>query len=694
MANRLSTESSPYLLQHADNPVDWYPWGEEALKLSRDTDRPIFLSIGYSACHWCHVMERESFEDEITAALMNEGFVNIKVDREERPDLDSIYMRAVQAMVGQGGWPLSVFLTPDGVPFFGGTYFPPEPRQGIPAFRQVLAGVRNAYTTRREEITKAGTELLATLRSNRTEPEPEPATSESGFMGSTGEWRAILDNASRSLEATADPRYGGFGGAPKFPQPVNLSFLLQRHAATGQASMLGIVTNSLRHMARGGIRDHLAGGFHRYSVDAHWLVPHFEKMLYDNALLARLYLNAFQVTRDEEFRSVAEHTLDYVLRDLRSPAGAFYSARDADSEGEEGLFYVWTPDEIEALLPAQDARLFQRCYAVDRRGNFEGRSILYLPHDLAAVARSEELPLGELESVLAGARQALLTARNGREHPVLDDKVLANWNGFALRALAEAGGALGREDYTSAASEGLDFILSEMRPEGTLFHVYAGGRAYVPGFLDDYGAIGNALITLYETTLEPRWLEEIRWATEQVSERFWDEDHDVFYDTAEVGEPLVIRPRDPTESVTPSGISLAVELLLRSAHLFDDGRFRDIAHRAMRSEAVGMDRFPSAFGGLLAAVDRYITAPVEVAIVGDREEPATKALLHAVLTRYLPNRSVAGRAPDDEVPAGIALLHARGQVDGRPTAYVCESYACRTPVTDPDSLAEQLDGLR
>ena len=689
MANRLSSESSPYLLQHADNPVDWYPWGEEALKLSRDTDRPIFLSIGYSACHWCHVMERESFEDEATATLMNEGFVNIKVDREERPDLDSIYMQAVQAMVGQGGWPLTVFLTPDGIPFFGGTYFPPEARQGMPAFREVLSGVRNAYATRREEITKAGTELVVKLRSNLT----DPATSTAGVTGSSDEWGALLDKASRTLETTADSRYGGFGGAPKFPQPLNLSFLLQRHAATGVPSTLEVVTNALRHMARGGIRDHLGGGFHRYSVDAHWLVPHFEKMLYDNALLARLYLNAFQVTRDEEFRSVAEQTLDYVLRDLRSPAGAFYSARDADSEGEEGLFYVWTPDEIEALLPAQDARLFQRCYAVDRQGNFEGRSILFLPHDLAAVARSEELPLDELKSVLAGARQVLLAARDGREHPLLDDKVLANWNGLALRALAEAGGALEREDYTSAASKGVDFILSEMRREDTLFHVFAGGRAYVPGFLDASGAIGNALITVYETTLEPRWLEEIRWATEQVIARFWDDDDAVFYDTAEAGETLVVRPRDPTESVTPSGLSLAVELLQRSSHLFDDARFRDIAHRALRSHAAGMDRFPSAFGGLLSAVDRHITAPIEVAIVGDREDPATKALLHTVLIRYRPNRTVAGRAPDDDVPAGIALLHAREQVDGRPTAYVCESYACRTPVTQPDSLGEQLDAL-
>ena len=643
VANRLSTESSPYLLQHADNPVDWYPWGEEALKLSRDTDRPIFLSIGYSACHWCHVMERESFEDDATAALMNEGFINIKVDREERPDLDSIYMRAVQAMVGHGGWPLTVFLTPDGVPFFGGTYFPSEPRQGMPAFRDVLSGVRHAFATHREEITKAGTELLETLRSHRTGP--GPATSEAGFPDSPGEWGAILESASRTLEASADPRYGGFGGAPKFPQPLNLGFLLRRHAATGRASTLDVVTNALRHMARGGIRDHLGGGFHRYSVDAHWLVPHFEKMLYDNALLARVYLNAFQVTRDDEFRSVAEHTLDYVLRDLRSPAGAFYSARDADSEGEEGLFYVWTPDEIEALLPAREARLFQRCYAVDPRGNFEGRSILYLPHDLSAVARSEELALGELESTLASARKVLLASRDGREHPLLDDKVLANWNGFTLLALAEAGGALDREDYTSAATTGLEFILSEMRSDGTLFHVHAGGRSYVPGFLEDYGAIGNALVTLYETTLEPRWLEEIRWAAEQVCARFWDEDEDVFYDTAEIGESLVIRPRDPTESVTPSGLSLAVELLLRSAHLFDDGRFRDIAQRAMKTEAVGMDRFPSAFGGLLAAVDRHIAAPVEVAIVGEREDPATQALLNEVLTRYLPNRSVAGRAP-------------------------------------------------
>ncbi|GMR13786.1 MAG: thioredoxin domain-containing protein [Gemmatimonadota bacterium] len=692
MANRLSTESSPYLLQHADNPVDWYPWGEEALDLARDSDRPILLSIGYSACHWCHVMESESFEDEVTASLMNEGFVNIKVDREERPDLDSIYMQAVQAMVGRGGWPLTVFLTPAGVPFFGGTYFPPEPRHGMPAFRQVLAGVRDAYATRREEITEAGMDVLAGLRATWTTP--ESAASRSGAVDPADEWMETLHKAARHLERTADPRHGGFGGAPKFPQPVNLGFLLQLHASTGQASTLAVVTDSLRHMARGGIRDHLGGGFHRYSVDAHWLVPHFEKMLYDNALLARLYVNAFQVTGDEEFRSVAEHTLDYVLRDLRSPAGAFYSARDADSEGEEGRFYVWTPAEIEALLPAESARLFQRCYAVDSTGNFEGRSILYLPHRLEAVARSEEVPLDELEAVLTGARQVLLAARNRREQPLLDDKVLANWNGLTLRALAEAGGALMREDYTSAAGEGLGFILKEMRSEGTLFHVYAGGRTYVPGFLDDYGAVGNALLTFYEATLEPCWLDEIRWVTEQVIDRFWDEDDDVFYDSQEAGESLVIRPRDPTESVTPSGLSLAVELLLRSAHLFDDSRLRDIARRAMRTAAVGVDRFPSAFGGLLAAMHRYVTTPVEVAIIGDREAPATQALLHAVLTRYLPNRSIAGRAPDDELPSDIALLHARVQVDGQPTAYLCEGYACRSPVTDPDSLVEQLDGLR
>ena len=689
VANRLSTESSPYLLQHANNPVDWHPWDEAALKLSRETDRPIFLSIGYSACHWCHVMERESFEDDATAALLNDRFVSIKVDREERPDLDSIYMRAVQAMVGQGGWPLTVFLTPDGVPFFGGTYFPPEPRHGMPAFLQVLEGVLNAYATRREEITKAGAELLKRLRATPGKP-----ASGAGPGGSADEWVETLDKASRHLEASADPTYGGFGGAPKFPRPVNLNFLLQRHASTGQASTLGVVTDALRHMARGGIRDHLGGGFHRYSVDAHWLVPHFEKMLYDNALLARLYLNAFQVTLDEEFRLVAEHTFDYILRDLRSPAGAFYSAFDADSEGEEGRFYVWTPKEIEALLPAENARLFQRCYGVDGHGNFEGRSILHLPHDLEAVARSENLQLGKLESMLSSARQILLASRSEREHPLLDDKVLANWNGFTLRALAEAGGALERDDYVSAATKGLDFILREMRKERTLFHVYGGGRAYVPGFLEDYGAVGNALLTLYETTLDARWLDEIRWATDQLSDRFWDEDGDVFYDTQELSEPLFIRPRDATESVTPSGLSLAVELLLRAAHLFDHGRYRDIAQRAMSSEAVGVDRFPSAFGGLLAAMDRHIRAPVEVAIIGDRNECATKALLHVVLTRYLPNRSIAGRGPDDAIPSDIPLLHARGQLDEKATAYVCEGSVCRIPVTTPESLAELLDGLR
>ena len=686
MANRLSQESSPYLLQHAENPVDWYPWGDEAFARAKERDVPILLSIGYSACHWCHVMERESFEDPATAEVMNQSFVNIKVDREERPDIDSVYMRAVQAMSGQGGWPLTAFLTPEGEPFYGGTYFPPEPRHGLPSFRQILASIQNAYGERRDEVLKNAGELREILERSTAEAGEGPLTSDGETLAGAG----LLDHAYRFLSSRFDPTHGGFGGAPKFPQPVTLEFALRVHARTGDDQALGIVTHTLRKMAGGGMHDQLAGGFHRYSVDARWLVPHFEKMLYDNALLARVYLNAFQVTGDTDLRDAAEGTLDHMLRDMRDPEGGFYSALDADSEGEEGIFYMWTPAQVREVLDSDLATLFERCYDVSDAGNFEGKSILHLPHDLEAIARSEGMESERLRERLHEARDLLLEARNLREPPFRDEKILASWNGMAFRALAEAGGALGRESYLQAGVSGLDFVLSKMRRDNRLLRSYKDGVSRIDAFLEDYGAVGNALVTVYEVTLEPRWLDEIRWISDRMIELFWHAEVGVFYDAASDGEGLIVRPRDIMDNATPSGNSLAVELLLRTAHLFGDDGHQEIAERALHREAGSMARFPSAFGRLLSALDRTVAASVEIAIVGERDDPATGDLLRAALTPYLPNRTMAGAAPGEVLHHAIPLLEDREEQDGRPTAYVCEGYACRAPVNDADALTEQL----
>ena len=685
MSNRLAEESSPYLLQHAENPVDWRPWGAEAFDEARRRDVPVLLSIGYSACHWCHVMERESFEDSTTAELMNESFVNIKVDREERPDIDSIYMKAVQAMTGQGGWPLTAFLTSDGEPFFGGTYFPPEPRPNMPSFRQILESIRGAYGERREEIVQNAGELKGLLEKSSAERAEGPVTKE----GETIAGAALLDHAFGFLASRFDPRYGGFGGAPKFPQPVTLEFALRVHSRTGDPQALEMVTRTLGAMARGGIHDQLAGGFHRYSVDARWLVPHFEKMLYDNALLGRLYLNAHQITGDPELRRVAEGTLDHLLTDMRAPEGGFYSALDADSEGEEGTFYVWTPSEVSALLDKEVADLFMRCYDVSEEGNFENSNILHLAHDLGAVAKREGMSLEPLRELLQGAKHILLEARKLREAPFRDEKILASWNGMAIRALAEAGGALNQPRFREAAVSGLDFLLGSMREDGRLRRSYKDGRARIDAFLEDYAGVGNAILSVYEATLEPRWLDEAAWITERVVELFWDDADGIFHDGPKDGEVLAVRARDLMDNATPSGNSLAVELLIRSAHLFGEEHHRDIADRVLDREAGLMARFPAAFGRLLGGLDRTVADPVEIAIVGPRDDSRTLELLQAALSPYLPNRTIAGIAPGEGLPHRLPVLEGR---DGgtEPAAYVCERYACKAPVFDASALAEQL----
>ena len=688
MVNRLAQESSPYLRQHAHNPVAWLPWGDEAFRLARETDRPVLVSIGYSACHWCHVMERESFDDPTTAAVMNEGFVPVKVDREERPDVDSVYMRAVQAMTGSGGWPLTIFVTPFGVPFYGGTYFPPERRHGMPSFREVLAAVRHAWEHDRERVEVSAQEIREALeRSATAMPKLQP--DDEGAPPAADE--ELVGEAAKSLAATFDPVHGGFGGAPKFPQPMLISFLLRYHRRTGHGQALAIALHTLRRMAAGGMHDHLGGGFHRYSVDARWLVPHFEKMLYDNALLARAYLEAWQATGAEDLRRVCESTLDYVLTDLHHPAGGFLAARDADSEGEEGRFYVWTPEQIDAVLGREHGTVFRRAYDVSATGNFEGKNILHLPHDLDALARSEGVTLDALEARLADARTKLLATRSGRTEPFKDTKVITGWSALAARSLAEAGGALGRDDCVAAARACLRFTLASVRdPNGRLLHVWTEGEAKIPALLEDVAALGNALLSLHEVTLETEWLPEVVHLCRDLLARFWNEEEGVFYDTASDAEPLVVRPREVTDNAVPSGNSLAVELLLRAARLFDEPAWRKVAERVLAREGPAVARWPTAFGHLLALVEEALAEPIEVVIVGDRQDPMTGALLRATLRPFMPEAVVTGFAPDETEQLPVPLHEGKTARAGRPAAYVCRGRVCGEAVTDPRELAEAL----
>ena len=680
MANRLANETSPYLLQHKDNPVDWYPWGEEALRRAREEDKPILLSVGYSACHWCHVMERESFEDEATARIMNEHFVSIKVDREERPDIDSIYMSAVQALTRHGGWPMTVFLTPDGAPFYGGTYFPPVPSRGMPSFQQVLLSLADAYENRRDEVSRSAESVREYLQ-----------TTTGAALPKTAVGPELLDKAAESLMSELDRRFGGFGGAPKFPQAMNLEVLLRHYHRTGDRAALSGVEDTLRAMANGGIYDQLGGGFARYSVDQYWLVPHFEKMLYDNALLSRIYLEAYQATGEEFYKRIAEETLDYVVRDMTSPEGGFYSAEDADSEGEEGKFYVWTPEEIRGVLNAEEATIAERYWDVTARGNFEGKNILYVPRPPEAVASEFGISPEELWERIREIRSKLFAAREHRVRPGRDEKILAAWNGLMLRSFALAAGVLKREDYREVAERNATFLLDELRVDGRLRRSYKDGQARFNGYLEDYAMVADGLVTLYEATFQTRWLVEAASLADAVLDLFWDEGSELFYDTPADHEELVTRPRDVYDSAAPSGTSVATDVLLRLSLLLDRDDYRARAEAVLDSLSGGMERLPGAFGRLLAALDFHLSRAREVVIVGDLASPDTQALVDVVYARYLPNKVVAGRAPEDEEAAEfVPLLVDRPTRDGRPTAYVCEGYACKNPTTDPEELAGQL----
>jgi uncharacterized protein len=683
--NRLINESSPYLLQHAHNPVDWYAWGEEALERSKSENRPILLSIGYSACHWCHVMERESFEDEEIARLMNENFVCIKVDREERPDLDQIYMNAVQMMTRHGGWPLTVFLTPDLVPFYGGTYFPPEDRYQMPGFPRILNAVSEAFRTRPEEVRQSAWEILSELRRTSLVQQSSEAIN-----------HQLLDSAYRAVARSYDPRHGGFGSAPKFPSSSSLEFLLRTFKRTGDARALEMVTHTCRKMAEGGMYDQLGGGFHRYSTDARWLVPHFEKMLYDNALLTRLYLHAYQATGEDFFRRVAEETLDYIAREMTDASGAFYSTQDADSEGVEGKFFVWDKAEIETLLGHEDARLFCAYYGVTVGGNFEEKNILNVARPAAEVARELDASEEQLKEAVGRGRRILFETREGRIKPGRDEKVITAWNGLMLESFAEAAAVLEREDYRAVAERNAEFIGGSLTTDGLLLHVYKDGRAKHAGFLDDYAFVASALVTLYETTGELRRLEAALRLTDKMLEEFWDEEEGGFFYNGRSGERLIVRQKDYFDNATPSGNSVAAEALLRLSALTGNEDYKRKAVNVLRLVRDAVERYPSAFGYALGAMDFYLSTPKEIALIAPGSDSDTRAsdaltLAREIWSRYLPDKVVAQAVEGDARAAELVpLLRERQAVGGRATAYVCENYTCQQPVSTPEELAAQL----
>ncbi len=659
MSNRLATATSPYLLQHQDNPVDWYEWGPEALERARAEDRPILLSVGYSACHWCHVMAHESFEDPQTARLMNESFVCIKVDREERPDVDAIYMDAVQALTGRGGWPMTVFLTPDLKPFYAGTYFPPSDRQGLPGFPRLIATLAELWRTRRADLVAESDKVAAVITgSDGLAAAREPLTEK------------LLSGAAQALEESFDAEWGGFSPAPKFPQPMLLELLFRSHLR-GRPGALDMALRTLDRMAAGGIHDQLGGGFHRYSTDRRWLVPHFEKMLYDNAQLALAYLHAFQLTGRPAYERVVRSTLDYLLREMRHPEGGFFSAQDADSEGVEGRFFVWPFDEL-----AQ--RGVNEWFGALPQGNWEGANILWHPQGVEAAdaSRPDDRVLRELFAI-----------REQRVRPATDDKVLAAWNALAIRAFAEAGRVLREPRYVEAATAAGQFVLEQMRrPDGRLLRSWRDGRAGGPGFLDDHAGMALACLTLWETTAEAGWIEAALSLGRGLEPLFGDPERGGFFQTAaDVGTPLT-RPRDLFDNAVPAGSSLAVEVLLRLSLLTGDGELEGQAAAALRAIQRLLERAPTAFGTALAALDLYLGPARELAIVG---EPASarQPLLDVAWKGFRP-RLVVAAGPPGEAP--VALLEGRG-TDGAPAAaYVCERFTCRLPVTTPEQLAEQL----
>ena len=660
--NRLINETSPYLLQHAHNPVDWYPWGDEAFERAKAEDKPVLVSIGYSACHWCHVMEHESFEDEATAAIMNEHFVNIKVDMEERPDVDQIYMNFVQLTTGRGGWPMNVFLTPDKRPFFGGTYFPPAPRYGMASWKQILASIAEAYRERRDELENSANDIVGELRRLSI------VEAASGGLSTD-----LLDQAFSSFSRTFDAVNGGFGGAPKFPPAMSLEFLLRYHKRTGEERALAIVEQTLNKMANGGIYDQLGGGFHRYAVDAIWLVPHFEKMLYDNAQLIRVYLHAFQVTGNEFYKRIAVETLEYVKREMLHASGGFYSTQDADSEGEEGKFFVWTQAEIEAILGEDEAREFCAYYDVSAGGNFEGRNILNVSDPVAISPGSDPF---------ADARSKLFLEREKRIKPGRDEKILTAWNGLMLAAFADAAAALGDPRYLEIAKENAAFIATHLQQDGFLLRTWKDGVSKLNGYIEDYANIADGLIVLFQVSGDFSYLFEARRLADIMITEFWDAENGGFFFTSNDHEELIVRNKDLYDNATPSGNSVAADVLLRLSKLLGDDKYERFAVTVLRLTASQLRRHPQGFGRALSALEFHLAKTKEIVVVGE----IGNELAHHVLGKYLPDAVIIQAAAADL--GVLPVLAGRGMVNGKPTAFACEDYVCQRPVTSAAELDE------
>jgi uncharacterized protein YyaL (SSP411 family) len=677
MPNRLAQESSPYLQQHADNPVDWHPWGAAAFAEARAADKPVLLSIGYAACHWCHVMAHESFEDATTAKIMNDLFVNVKVDREERPDVDSIYMQAVQAISGHGGWPMTMFLTPDGVPFFGGTYYPPEDRHGMPSFKRILVSVSEAWKTRRDEVLKGANTLRGIY-------EAAESVTQAGDTFSPGQW----DLAIKSLAQWHDAENGGFGRAPKFPQPQLLDALLKHAVRTEHRESLGIAAKSFASMARGGLYDQLGGGFHRYCVDAKWLVPHFEKMLYDNALLSRVAVQLWQLTGDAEARRIAEETFAWVIREMTDPRGGWYASLDADSEGHEGKFYVWGFDELRATL-GDDFEIAAMRWGASEGGNFEGTNILHVAMLIDEVAARAGRTTEAAHNVVAQARAKLFAAREPRVRPARDEKVLAGWNGLMLRAMAEGARAFDDETLRSRALNAARFLRDEMVRDGRVMRSWRDGSAKISGFLEDHAALALAFIAIHHLTFDRAWLDAAFALHSSCVAHFWSDDSGAWFDTASDAERLVTRPRDVTDNAVPSGTSLAVELDLTVAVLRGDAVARRRAEYVLATLAEPMRRSPMAFGHLLSAADLDVHGATELAIVGPPASERTQALAREAAKVYVPSLVlVGGEAIADEM---LPLLRGRSAGDDGAQAFVCSDYRCERPTGDPAELRRQLD---
>ncbi len=678
--NRLIHETSPYLLQHAHNPVDWYPWGEDALELSKREQKPILLSIGYSACHWCHVMERESFENEDIASIMNDLFVNIKVDREERPDLDEIYMSAVQVMTRHGGWPMTVFLTPDLKPFYGGTYYPPEDRYGRPGFPKVMQAVSEAFNEKNEQVLEQADQITTQLNqmSNLVDPHEHELTEE------------LMDKAFQHYRSTFDSQYGGFGNAPKFPPSMGLPFLLRYWHHSGNEYALEMVELTLQKMARGGLYDQLGGGFHRYSTDERWLVPHFEKMLYDNAQLVVAYFEAYQATQNTFYLDIATETLDYVLREMYdSENGGFYSTQDADSEGVEGKFFVWEPNDVEDIIGEENVEIFCEYYDITPQGNFEGENILHVQTPIDIFARKIGMDLEQLEALLADCRQKLFDEREKRIKPGLDDKILTSWNGIMIRGMAMGYQLTGKPEYLTACEKSAEFVLTTLSQEnGLLLRTYRAGKSHLNAYLEDYSYFIAGLITLYEASFEPKWLTEAERLANIMIDQFGDPSNEGFFFTGKSHETLIVQSKSAYDGATPSGASMAIHSLLRLAKHLDKPEFHDKAVETLKLYFHQMDVMPSGSGQLLCELAFLLSTPKEIAIIGEKEGTQTKAMLDALHNIYLPNRVIA--LSDSKDGNTLPLLVNRSQIDNTTTAYVCEDYVCQTPTTDVDVFLQLL----